>query len=228
MALTPETLTRHELIGLYIAVADAANPDLIGISGRVVDETMQTLHIESISTVAMESPSPPAHHCVSTQEPVHMHTHSQPQGQEQCDTQIKQVPKRDSVFEFCLESAIEIDSVSTLTHSHGQNPTSDKAESVSGSAQHSSTTHESNMNITDEAAGVVKTSGTTSNHRLDTTGEARHNSDLPACQSNRPISGSTAQNAEMCEDAAYVTVDGTRLLSRPALRTEKAGDSLWR
>ncbi|MFB6242536.1 MAG: ribonuclease P, partial [Halobaculum sp.] len=30
-----------------------------------------------------------------------------------------------------------------------------------------------------------------------------------------------------CEDVVYVTVDGTRLLSRPADRTERAGDSTW-
>ena len=42
MPLTPETLTRHELIGVPIRVADAPNPDLVGLSGRVVSETMQT------------------------------------------------------------------------------------------------------------------------------------------------------------------------------------------
>jgi ribonuclease P protein subunit POP4 len=31
----------------------------------------------------------------------------------------------------------------------------------------------------------------------------------------------------VCEDVAYVTVDGARLLSRPALRTEKAGETTW-
>ncbi len=41
--MTPESLVRHELAGLRVAVVDAANPDLIGISGRVRDETMQTL-----------------------------------------------------------------------------------------------------------------------------------------------------------------------------------------
>ena len=221
MALTPETITRHELIGLHVAVADAANPDLIGIRGRVIAETMQTLKIESMPTLTVTS----NHTSVDTQESAHDHPHPCSEGQ--CDTQIKQVPKRDSVFEFCLclEPAIKTDSVSTLTRRHPQKSLSDEAEK---STQHSSLTHESNMNITDEAAGVAKTSGTTSNHRLDTAGEAQQHSDLPLCQSNRPTPGSLVQNAEMCEDAAYVTVDGTRLLSRPALRTEKAGDSLWR
>ena len=49
MVLTPETLTRHELIGLPFRVADAPNPDLVGISGRVVSETMQTLVVRTDS-----------------------------------------------------------------------------------------------------------------------------------------------------------------------------------
>ncbi|MFT4891484.1 MAG: ribonuclease P protein subunit POP4, partial [Halobacteriales archaeon] len=43
MPLTPETLPRHELVGLPVRVADAPNPDLVGIEGRVVRETMRTL-----------------------------------------------------------------------------------------------------------------------------------------------------------------------------------------
>ena len=41
--MTPETLARHELAGLDVTVADASNPDLIGIEGCVRDETMRTL-----------------------------------------------------------------------------------------------------------------------------------------------------------------------------------------
>ena len=41
--MTPESLVRHELAGLDVTVVDAPNPDLIGISGCVRDETMQTL-----------------------------------------------------------------------------------------------------------------------------------------------------------------------------------------
>ncbi|MFO7927252.1 MAG: ribonuclease P protein component 1 [Halobacteriota archaeon] len=41
--MTPESLVRHELAGLHVTVADASNPDLVGISGRVRDETMKTL-----------------------------------------------------------------------------------------------------------------------------------------------------------------------------------------
>jgi ribonuclease P protein subunit POP4 len=63
--------------------------------------------------------------------------------------------------------------------------------------------------LTDEAADRDKRSGTTSKLGRDTAG-------VRAGQSG---SG---------DGVAYVTVDGDRLLSRPALRSETAGDSKWR
>ncbi len=51
MPLTPENLTRHELNGLLVRVADAPNPDLVGIEGRVVAETQGTLSVASDSRV---------------------------------------------------------------------------------------------------------------------------------------------------------------------------------
>ncbi|QLH83167.1 ribonuclease P protein component 1 [Halosimplex pelagicum] len=44
--LTPETLTRHELVGLAARVRAGDNPDLLDIEGRVVAETTNTLGIE--------------------------------------------------------------------------------------------------------------------------------------------------------------------------------------
>jgi len=127
MALTPETLTRHELVGLRTRVVESTNPDSVGIGGRVVDETMRTLVIEG--------------------------------------DRVRRVPKQGTTFEFALPR-------------------------------------------TDEAADAEKASGTTF--------------ELPS-----ETAGRTGQS-DGCEDVAYVTVDGTRLLSRPALRTEKAGVSIWR
>ena len=43
---TAETLVRHELVGLDVEVVEAANPDLVGVAGRVVDETTNTLRVE--------------------------------------------------------------------------------------------------------------------------------------------------------------------------------------
>jgi ribonuclease P protein subunit POP4 len=46
MALTPESLPRHELAGLRVRVVEAADPGTVGIGGRVAVETAQTLQIE--------------------------------------------------------------------------------------------------------------------------------------------------------------------------------------
>ena len=115
MALTPETIARHELNGLCVRVVGADSADYVGIGGRVVSESEKTLSIR--------------------------------------DTRDKRVPKSGTTFEFRLDA-------------------------------------------TDEAAGSRK--------RAETAGE--HD----------------------CDSAAYVTVDGDRLLSRPARRTETTGESEWR
>ena len=41
--MTPESLVRHELAGLDVEVVESPNPDLVGIAGRVVDETTNTV-----------------------------------------------------------------------------------------------------------------------------------------------------------------------------------------
>jgi ribonuclease P protein subunit POP4 len=132
MPLTPENLVRHELVGLPVRVVDAASPDYVGIGGRVVRETQQTLSIERSG-------------------------------------RRWQVPKRGVRFEFAC---------------------------------------------TDEAAPSesqrAKDGGTPVELGSDTAG------------------GATPGQSGPCEAGAYVTVDGTRLLSRPALRTETTGDSRWR
>jgi len=132
MPLTPETLTRHELNGLRVAVVDANNPDFVGIAGRVVLETMQTLQIDTGSGV-------------------------------------RQVPKRGATFEFTIPAPDDESGAITTTR-------------------------------TDEAAGGRKAPGSTSE---------------PA-------------DTDAGEGVVHVTVDGARLLSRPALRTENTGESTWR
>jgi ribonuclease P protein subunit POP4 len=51
MPLTPETLVRHELVGLDVEAVDAANADTVGISGSVVMETTEMLTIERADRV---------------------------------------------------------------------------------------------------------------------------------------------------------------------------------
>ncbi|WP_135824245.1 ribonuclease P protein component 1 [Halorussus ruber] len=141
MPLTPETLTRHELNGLPVRVVDAANPDLVGIEGRVVAETQGTLSVGSGS-------------------------------------RVRQVPKQGSTFEFAL---------------------------------------------TDESAEAAKVSGTASKRGSETAGVRSGQSG----SSGDTLSSDSGGYPRDCEGVAYVTVDGARLLSRPELRTEKAGDSTW-
>lgn len=110
MALTADTLARHELCGLYVRVADAENRSLVGIEGRIVRETENTLLVET-------------------------------------NSQVKQVPKAGATFEFALAD-----------------------ESVAPA------------DITDDPESA----------------------------------------------AAYVTIEGERLVANPARRTETTGDSTWR
>ncbi|QCC46744.1 ribonuclease P protein component 1 [Halobellus limi] len=182
MALTPETLTRHELNGLRVAVVDAPNPDLVGIEGRVVVETMRTLHVDvsgsDADAVAVESDATATAVGGDADDAT-----------ETRRARVKQVPKGGTTFEFALPSRDE------------------------------------RPGRTDEAADAAKASGTASKLRSETAGG------FEAGQSGRRAADAAAasrRNAENCEGVAYVTVDGTRLLSRPALRTEKAGDTLWR
>ena len=46
MPLTPETLARHELTGLPVRVVESDDAGRVGIEGRVVRETTNTLQIE--------------------------------------------------------------------------------------------------------------------------------------------------------------------------------------
>jgi ribonuclease P protein subunit POP4 len=44
--ITEKNLVRHEFIGLNVKVVKSRNKNLIGLVGRVIDETMQTIKIE--------------------------------------------------------------------------------------------------------------------------------------------------------------------------------------
>jgi len=168
MSLTPETLTRHELNGLHTEVVESANPDLVGIAGRVVVETMRTLQIDDGS-------------------------------------RVRQVPKEGTTFEFRLPTTTETDAP-TGGAAHPDRPGDAPTVAPGGRP------------CTDEAAEAAKASGTAS--------KPVSGPEKPAADAD--CSGAAAERAEAGEGVAYVTVDGTRLLSRPALRTENAGESTWR
>jgi ribonuclease P protein subunit POP4 len=132
MALTPETLVRHELAGLHVRVVDATNPDLVGIRGRVRRETTNTLVIADSR-----------------------------------DEASRVVPKPEATVEFAFV------------------PTDEAAGDQDG-PRHARDDARKGPGITFEPAG--------------------------------PPAG---------EDVTHVTVDGNRLRSRPARRTEQRGDSTW-
>ncbi|MBU0898843.1 MAG: ribonuclease P protein component 1 [Nanoarchaeota archaeon] len=44
--IDPNELVRHELIGLHVKIIDSTDPSVIGMEGRVVDETRNTFIIE--------------------------------------------------------------------------------------------------------------------------------------------------------------------------------------
>jgi ribonuclease P protein subunit POP4 len=156
MPLTPENLTRHELNGLLVRVADASNPDLVGIEGRVVAETQGTLSVAS-------------------------------------DSRVRQVPKEGSTFEFAL--------------------TDEPAEAGKASGTASK--------LASETAGVQSgQSGAVSEPRS----EARRSSSDGVFEGHSEAHRTSFDGSE---GVAYVTVDGARLLSRPELRTENAGETTW-
>jgi ribonuclease P protein subunit POP4 len=181
MPLTPETLVRHELNGLYTEVVDSPNPDLVGIAGRVVVETMKTLHIDCDAAAPVRTRTGDAA----------AHDGSKAR------TGVRQVPKQGTTFEFRLPAT--------------EQPTDDRPSDVP--------TVEAGRHRTDEAAEAAKASGTTPEPVSSPAQPATDVDSTDETEAARDGAG---------EDVAYVTVDGTRLLSRPALRTENAGEPTWR
>jgi ribonuclease P protein subunit POP4 len=180
MPITPETLTRHELNGLRVEVVDAANPDYVGIAGRVVIETRGTLHVDD-------------------------------------GTRVRQVQKRGATFQFALPGDDD-------TAAGG--PVATGAECGADAAS-VATDDRSGVQPerTDEAAGRREATGGASKRESETPAVRRRQS---GSSGGSPADGAKTPSADDCEGATYVTVDGTRLLSRPARRTETTGDSKWR
>ena len=53
MVITPETLPKHELIGLTLEVVQSTDPGEIGIKGQIIGETKNTLEIQTSENVKM-------------------------------------------------------------------------------------------------------------------------------------------------------------------------------
>ncbi|QLG48807.1 ribonuclease P protein component 1 [Natrinema halophilum] len=153
MALTPETLPRHELNGLPVRVVESDDSSRVGLDGRVVIETTKTLSIEI---------------------------------RESGESRVVTVPKSGSTFEFAI--------------------TDEAADSgkESGTASKLADTQPGGF---ERSEAADRAGGDAADHRGD-----------DSAWNHRHAAG---------EDGAYVTVDGSRLLSRPARRTETSGDSPW-
>jgi ribonuclease P protein subunit POP4 len=179
-------------------VVDAANADLVGISGRIVVETMKTFHVDD-------------------------------------GRRVRQVPKAGSRFEF----AIQTDDA----HRAGASTKGDAhraGASTKGDANRTGASSTDEAADADEASGSVSELGTeTVGVRPDKSGPSAATRSLGSGASHRgrePSPEGTANGlnvsgddprAGKCQDTVYVTVDGNRLLSRPAARTERGGDSTW-
>jgi ribonuclease P protein subunit POP4 len=48
MEIDRNNLMLHELIGLHAQVVESSNADSVGISGRIIDETRNTLTVDAI------------------------------------------------------------------------------------------------------------------------------------------------------------------------------------
>lgn len=88
MPVTPETLPRHELVGLHARVVESTDPSRVGIEGEVVRETMRTLVVDSEEPRSSDS-----------------------------DSGVKQVPKRGTKFEFRLTDEAAVSAKETGTAS---------------------------------------------------------------------------------------------------------------
>jgi len=181
--LTPETITRHELIGLPVSVAAADSDAHAGTAGRVVGETTRTLLVRTRSG-------------------------------------DRRVPKAGTTFEFDLAAR--------PSARLGGDGSSDGAAGGSGSGGDGiGTTNDDGSGDgdrgaprTDEAAGDREAPGGASELGSDTAG-------VRPRQSAPSGPGGPASRRDECEGATYVTVDGARLLSRPADRSRRGGPT-WR
>ncbi|HIH78352.1 MAG TPA: ribonuclease P protein component 1 [Halobacteria archaeon] len=51
MRLKPDNILYHELIGLNVRIKDSVNPCLIGLSGKIIDETKNLVIIQQDASI---------------------------------------------------------------------------------------------------------------------------------------------------------------------------------
>ncbi|MDR0767632.1 MAG: ribonuclease P protein subunit [Methanosarcinales archaeon] len=95
--ITPAELPYHELIGLLVKVDSSCDPTINGLSGLVIDETRNTLKIET----GLKSGLDDAASCVVTD----LHTLSRMEAVNTA-SRVVTVPKKGTVFVFTLPERI--------------------------------------------------------------------------------------------------------------------------
>jgi len=56
MGINPKNLIHHELIGLNVRVYSSTNPNMIGLEGKIIDETRNMLIIEDAHRIEKKLP----------------------------------------------------------------------------------------------------------------------------------------------------------------------------
>ncbi len=51
--ITPENIRHHELIGLYTSIVQSSSQQLVGLNGKVIDETKSMFSINTMSGIKM-------------------------------------------------------------------------------------------------------------------------------------------------------------------------------
>jgi ribonuclease P protein subunit POP4 len=51
--ITPENIRHHELIGLDVSIVQSSNPPLVGLNGKILDETKFMFSINTMTGIKM-------------------------------------------------------------------------------------------------------------------------------------------------------------------------------
>ncbi|MFB6194297.1 MAG: ribonuclease P protein component 1 [Halobaculum sp.] len=231
--LTATTVLRHELNGLPARVAAASDPGLVGIAGRVVSETTRTLVIRHDPTRFPGAvPRGPA-------------GRSAPAAGESSPSDGSAVTAEGSVSDVSGGAVVDEEREASDDETSGAGGVTTDGASDAGRADGPSGTAgdasdaEQNSAETDSGRRDGRRQGDKRVPKREATFEFAVPTDEAA---STRVLGSTfelpwetagtgtprpAGQSGGCEDVGYVTVDGARLVARPARRTERAGDTLW-
>ncbi len=242
MTLTPTTLTRHELTGLPVRVADASNPDAVGIAGRVVSETTNTIVVGGARLFAAAGSS-----SAEGDEAVTADRTAATGGSATASVESRQQATTDETAgerdDANGENASERRGAGERDDTDGENASERRGAGERDDADGENASERRGAGERDEQTDDRRAAGDECCERRvpkrGTTFEFAVPTDEAA---SRRLLGSTfelpwetagtgptrpAGQSGGCESVGYLTVDGARLVARPARRTERAGEKLW-